>query len=152
MGQVLNAYQFWLDELFPKAKFADGLSIIEALGHKKTMQISRTAWIDEDRHIAPPSDDEHGDAVSSLMHERIEPGYLNAQDGIRNVDSHHDQGGRVSGEHPEIGDDLDELMVLAASHTQGQYAMARGTPDLGRKERPADLFADEEEAMADTGW
>jgi len=35
--------------LFPKANFADGLTIIEKLGHKKRIQVMRKAWIDEDR-------------------------------------------------------------------------------------------------------
>lgn len=47
VARLLNVYQLWLDDLFPKAKFADGLSIIEKLGHKKRMQVYRKEWINE---------------------------------------------------------------------------------------------------------
>lgn len=47
MARLLNAYQLWLDDLYPRAKFADGLAIIEKLGHKKRMQTMRREWINE---------------------------------------------------------------------------------------------------------
>ena len=47
MVRLLNTYQLWLDDLFPKAKFADGLAIIEKLGHTKRMQTMRREWIHE---------------------------------------------------------------------------------------------------------
>ena len=45
--RLLNLYQLWLDELYPRAKFADGLTIIERLGHTKRMQTMRREWINE---------------------------------------------------------------------------------------------------------
>lgn len=48
-ARLLNFYQLWLDDLFPRAKFADGLSMIEKLGHSKRLQTMRRAWIDEER-------------------------------------------------------------------------------------------------------
>lgn len=45
--KLLDFYQLWLDNLFPKAKFADGLAMVEKVGHSKRMQITRRAWIDE---------------------------------------------------------------------------------------------------------
>jgi replication fork protection complex subunit Csm3/Swi3 len=45
----LNFYQLWLDDLFPRAKFADGLTMIERLGHSKRMQTMRREWIDEEK-------------------------------------------------------------------------------------------------------
>ena len=47
MVRLLNAYQLWLDDLYPRAKFADGLAIIEKLGHTKRMQTMRREWINE---------------------------------------------------------------------------------------------------------
>lgn len=47
MARLLNVYQLWLDDLYPRAKFADGLAIIEKLGHKKRMQTMRREWIYE---------------------------------------------------------------------------------------------------------
>ncbi|KAF2145112.1 uncharacterized protein K452DRAFT_265744 [Aplosporella prunicola CBS 121167] len=45
--RLLNMYQLWLDDLYPRAKFADGLAIIEKLGHTKRIQIMRKEWINE---------------------------------------------------------------------------------------------------------
>jgi replication fork protection complex subunit Csm3/Swi3 len=49
MARLLNFYQLWLDDLFPRAKFADGLAMIEKLGHSKRVQIMRKEWIGEDK-------------------------------------------------------------------------------------------------------
>ncbi|KAJ5580122.1 uncharacterized protein N7459_006107 [Penicillium hispanicum] len=48
-ARLLNFYQLWLDDLFPRAKFADGLTIIEKLGHTKRMQTMRREWIDDEK-------------------------------------------------------------------------------------------------------
>lgn len=47
VARLLTVYQLWLDELYPRAKFADGLAIIEKLGHSKRMQTMRREWINE---------------------------------------------------------------------------------------------------------
>src|SRR5579862_1682592 len=46
-ARILSLYQLWLDDLFPKAKFADALAIVEKLGHSKKMQVMRKEWIEE---------------------------------------------------------------------------------------------------------
>lgn len=55
---MLNLYQLWLDDLYPKAKFKDGLMMVEKLGHSKRMQISRRAWIDESKNYRRREDDD----------------------------------------------------------------------------------------------
>ncbi|KAK5169470.1 chromosome segregation in meiosis- protein [Saxophila tyrrhenica] len=47
MSRLLNTYQLWLDELYPRVKFRDGLAMVEKLGHSKRMQVMRRAWLDE---------------------------------------------------------------------------------------------------------
>jgi hypothetical protein len=47
VAKLLNYYQLWLDDLFPRAKFADGLVMVEKVGHSKRMQSMRKEWIDE---------------------------------------------------------------------------------------------------------
>ena len=47
MARLLNVYQLWLDDLYPRAKFVDGLAIIEKLGHTKRLQTMRKEWINE---------------------------------------------------------------------------------------------------------
>jgi replication fork protection complex subunit Csm3/Swi3 len=46
----------WLDDLFPRAKFVDGLAMIERLGHSKRLQTMRRAWIDEEKPKAAVED------------------------------------------------------------------------------------------------
>ncbi|GAA87267.1 chromosome segregation in meiosis protein 3 [Aspergillus luchuensis IFO 4308] len=55
-ARLLNFYQLWLDDLFPRAKFADGLAIIEKLGHSKRLQTMRREWIDEEKPRLPATD------------------------------------------------------------------------------------------------
>ncbi|KAI5303278.1 Nuclear control of ATPase protein 2 [Ascosphaera pollenicola] len=45
--KLLSLYQLWLDDLHPKVKFADGLAIIEKLGHSKRMTTMRKEWLNE---------------------------------------------------------------------------------------------------------
>ena len=47
ISRLLNTYQLWLDDLYPRAKFKDALAIVEKVGHSKRMQVTRKAWIDE---------------------------------------------------------------------------------------------------------
>ena len=46
-------YQLWLDDLYPRAKFIDGLAIIEKLGHTKRLQTMRKEWINEGKPRDP---------------------------------------------------------------------------------------------------
>ena len=43
----MSYYQLWLDNLYPRAKFLDGLQLVEKAGHSKTLQRQRRDWIDE---------------------------------------------------------------------------------------------------------
>ncbi|KAI4246930.1 MAG: hypothetical protein L6R42_009748, partial [Xanthoria sp. 1 TBL-2021] len=79
LARLLNIYQLWLDDLYPRAKFADGLAMIEKLGHKKRIQIMRREWIHEGKPrekynemdatkeaegtVQPESDPKHRDAT-----------------------------------------------------------------------------------------
>jgi hypothetical protein len=74
VARLLNFYQLWLDDLYPRAKFADGLQLIEKVGHTKRMQVMRKAWIDERKpgYIAPGSELVegilNGESVNSILH------------------------------------------------------------------------------------
>jgi replication fork protection complex subunit Csm3/Swi3 len=46
ISRLLNTYQLWLDDLFPRAKFKDALIDVEKVGHMKRMQVTRRAWLD----------------------------------------------------------------------------------------------------------
>ncbi|CZT16071.1 uncharacterized protein RCC_01911 [Ramularia collo-cygni] len=47
ISRLLNTYQLWLDDLYPRAKFRDALGMVEKVGHSKRMQITRRAWLDD---------------------------------------------------------------------------------------------------------
>ena len=63
VARLLNYYQLWLDGLYPRAKFADGLQLIEKAGHSKRMNIMRKEWIDEGKpgYLRAFESGEHGD-------------------------------------------------------------------------------------------
>lgn len=46
-ARMLQLYQLWLDDLFPKAKFLDALAMVEKEGHKRRLQSERMGWINE---------------------------------------------------------------------------------------------------------
>lgn len=46
-AKLLNFYQLWLDNLYPRAKFADAIQLVEKAGHTKKMQMYRKSWMDE---------------------------------------------------------------------------------------------------------
>lgn len=67
MARLLNAYQLWLDALYPRAKFADGLTIIEKLGHTKKMQSLRRDWINESKvQVTKNETSDHGQKEASV--------------------------------------------------------------------------------------
>ncbi|KAK9355319.1 replication fork protection component Swi3-domain-containing protein [Lipomyces doorenjongii] len=47
LGRLLECYQIWGHQLFPKANFEDFLAMTEKLGRSKQMKITRRQWIDE---------------------------------------------------------------------------------------------------------
>ncbi|KAF2153802.1 Swi3-domain-containing protein [Myriangium duriaei CBS 260.36] len=161
MSRLLHMYQLWLDDLYPRAKFADGLNMIEKLGHKKRIQMHRKEWIDEGKprpiHIEVESriEDEHAASANAapmalvatdpLPHSNavIPESALASISGLQMpttaLDQETNQDSTLQREPEE--DELDALMAEAQQ------------PDISPpKERDTNFFADEEEAMADMGW
>lgn len=120
---LLNTYQLWLDDLYPRAKFRDALSMVEKLGHSKRMQITRRAWIDgtkPSRREASPerlADIEMRGGLDGLPEQRAL-----RQDGSDDDDDlfgeHSDQRPAGDADGPEIepndmpeDDELDALMA-----------------------------------------
>ena len=60
MNRLLSHYQLWLDNLYTRAKFADGISIIEKLGHSKRLQVMRREWINEGKPTEQQESDQDG--------------------------------------------------------------------------------------------
>ena len=114
-------YQIWLDDLYPKAKFADGLTMIEKLGHSKRVQLYRKQWIDE----AKPNQEEtrsnivEDDTENKLRSERgsgITPSVERRQDDneylTENMTQNQQKRERETSREPSVpeSDELDMLL------------------------------------------
>lgn len=62
-ARLLSFYQLWLDDLFPKARFLDALSMVEKLGHKKRIQMMRMEWINEGKPRPSEPEDEEPQSI-----------------------------------------------------------------------------------------
>lgn len=173
MARLLNTYQLWLDDLYPRAKFADGLAIIEKLGHTKRMQMMRKEWIYEnkpkpsveDDPVVEPTAPQHQDGEGSAAGQNVEAeetqtehtqemaesGGQEAPVGARPGDSTGQEGGA-----PEE-DELDALLAEDAMqderHQDSLFGSGPATKPSSAMLRPhADDYEDDLEAMADLDW
>ncbi|TDZ28012.1 Chromosome segregation in meiosis protein 3 [Colletotrichum spinosum] len=62
-ARLLSFYQFWLDDLFPKARFLDALAMVEKAGHKKQIILKRNEWINEAKPEPWEDDVRRGDSL-----------------------------------------------------------------------------------------
>lgn len=74
-ARLLEFYQLWLDDLFPKARFLDALAMVEKVGHKATVRMARQAIIDETRpgkgvSMHPGDDEEAEDPANRIAEDR----------------------------------------------------------------------------------
>lgn len=151
---MLNMYQFWLDELYPRAKFADGLAIIEKLGHSKRVQMMRKEWIDEGkpRHNAREDDDDveiiGADEPAQQKDDPMEGVQGDVAPSVEE-DARQDDASGSEGllAFPIEQPDEDELDALLA----GDVAPVSTPTTAAHATKPAedDPFADAMEAMAD---
>ncbi|RKF58494.1 Chromosome segregation in meiosis protein 3 [Erysiphe neolycopersici] len=81
ISNLLNVYQLWLDDLFPKARFLDALALVEKLGHKKTIQAMRMSWINESK-LSSIANNEPRSENPSARKENSETTSLNLSDDI----------------------------------------------------------------------
>ncbi|KAL6231769.1 hypothetical protein BDW75DRAFT_219319 [Aspergillus navahoensis] len=144
LARLLNFYQLWLDDLFPRAKFADGLAMIERLGHSKRLQAMRRAWIDEEKlksaaentlgtlqtnpnHNKVTSNDTSMAATNQSIPKDISrsPGGSNDtdEDLFLPDSTNHQQSADKSCAPPDNDDEFDELDALLREH--------RDEPDTG---------------------
>jgi replication fork protection complex subunit Csm3/Swi3 len=155
---MLNMYQLWLDDLYPRAKFADALAIIEKVGHTKRMQIMRKDWIDEGKpRRNTGQDDDEDDAArektplqqSTAHMEGVENG--GQEDGSGQTEQANSTRGPAedTADPTANGDpDDDELDALLAESEQPTYTAPKTLPTRPMPTQD-DPFADEMEAMAD---
>lgn len=116
VARLLNFYQLWLDGLYPRAKFADGLQLIEKVGHTKRMQVMRKEWIDEGKpgYIKPGTE-----LVESILNDDFPiPGHV----------GHNGQPTRTLAE-TEPQDNNDGMFFPSPSKTGQQAAFGGAAPD-----------------------
>ncbi|TKX26345.1 chromosome segregation in meiosis protein 3 [Elsinoe australis] len=150
MSRLLNMYQLWLDDLYPRAKFADGLAMIEKLGHKKRIQMMRKEWIDEAKPKPQELEREHDVEEST---EGLQNTEQQAQQSVVNEEQPQPQRIEPQSMEPkkttataqqQDEPDMDELdALLAEAEPSSRNSSTR---------QDADAFADEEEAMAGMDW
>ncbi|KAF2672755.1 Swi3-domain-containing protein [Microthyrium microscopicum] len=164
---LLGTYQLWLHELYPRAKFHDGLAIIEKLGHKKNVQRLRSDWINESKSSANlGSDSNLSNAPSPDPGSRssIVPPDPNTNLSIPTDKSQAPSHGRAGSNGGEFSDaipgapDEDELEALLAGEPDSfESAPARNSSTLPtRTQAPSQSvapgeFADEEDIMREMG-
>ncbi|KAI4642694.1 chromosome segregation in meiosis- protein [Alternaria incomplexa] len=157
IARMLNMYQLWLDDLYPRAKFADALAIIEKVGHTKRMQLMRKDWIDEGKPRRNTGQDEDDDDAGR---EKTPQQSTEDMEGVENggqEDAGHPTEREAStrnatgdaAEPPESGDpDDDELDALLAESEQPSYTAPKTLPTRPMPTQD-DPFADDMEAMAE---
>ncbi|KAH7139271.1 chromosome segregation in meiosis protein 3 [Dendryphion nanum] len=144
IARMLNMYQLWLDDLYPRAKFADGLAMIEKLGHSKRLHVMRKEWIDEGKprstnEIEPEEEQERAqDEVIEQNTERMEDLDLEESRMIQPIPSMN-----------EDGPDEDELEMLLAQSATPMPLMNPVAVQSKMVSTDEGMFADDMDAMAE---
>ncbi|KAF2016266.1 Swi3-domain-containing protein [Aaosphaeria arxii CBS 175.79] len=171
IARMLNMYQLWLDDLYPRAKFADGLVMIEKLGHSKRTQYMRKEWINEGKpgyNAASDAEETVEQSVDNTVEQNNQQS-ANAEtapnaeamegvlhgDAAQNLRTSSNLDERPShnmpqptenlGDYPDDDDDLDALL---AESEMTHNPIPKRTVSAGPPPED-DPFADDMEAMAE---
>ncbi|KAI9704525.1 MAG: chromosome segregation in meiosis- protein [Bogoriella megaspora] len=145
VSRLLNLYQLWLDDLFPRANFADGLAIIEKLGHSKRMQMLRKEWIEEGKpkpHYEALSEGTEGVDRGTAFDAR--PGSGSPMRAHEGLDA-HDAGTQSFQSDPGLHDKNDEPKDPAGSADPAEPGNA--TRDAGKVLADTEVEDDELDAL-----
>jgi replication fork protection complex subunit Csm3/Swi3 len=163
MSRLLNTYQIWLDDLYPRAKFRDALTMVEKVGHSKRMQITRRTWLDEtkpfqkDPSPEPILPDSHGpvgdeDLFADMMAENDAEQIQNPNGEIGNASapaSTARKGPFENDDQPDE-DELDQLLAEQANPegTRSRLAQVRQGPFIDDDDDDLDaLLAEQDQAQ-----
>ncbi|KAF2828566.1 Swi3-domain-containing protein [Ophiobolus disseminans] len=151
IARMLNMYQLWLDDLYPRAKFADALAMVEKVGHTKRMQMMRKDWIDEGkpRRTTEREEEDVDDIIPDAP--SAEQGADGAEGTTRGGTTDPPERGQAQApEQTGAGadPDEDELDALLAESAQLETSATKTLP-VRTAAAEDDPFADEMEAMAD---
>jgi replication fork protection complex subunit Csm3/Swi3 len=157
IARMLNMYQLWLDDLYPRAKFADALAIIEKVGHTKRMQIMRKDWIDEGkpRRTVTRDEEDADDIMPDRLSAELARGTMESVE--QRIETREENPSRkeqaqaqeqISSDAAGADPDDDELDALLAESAHHETSAPKTLP-VRTAETEHDPFADEMEAMAD---
>jgi len=67
--RLLNYYQLWMHDVFPKARFRDCIEMTEKVGHQAQLRVMRKQWIEETkpRQAVQPNEEEDLDGLEELQ-------------------------------------------------------------------------------------
>ncbi|KAL9109929.1 MAG: hypothetical protein Q9227_005452 [Pyrenula ochraceoflavens] len=141
-AKLLNFYQLWLDALYPKANFADGLAMIEKVGHNKRMQIERKTWIDEGKpkpdYILDNEPSNETPSANTLNRAReASPD----DDANALFVSDPQQNRNVSNDVPEDDDELDALLATQSGAPAAKPSESKAPETVDDDEGEDDLDA-----------
>lgn len=112
ISRLLNTYQLWLDDLYPRAKFRDALTMVEKVGHSKRMQVMRRAWLDDTKpyrkELTPEAETAGANAVADES--RAGSGSSPSGEAASAGPVHGDQAMEGVGDGPN-DDELDALLA-----------------------------------------
>lgn len=153
MARVMSMYQMWLDDLYPRAKFRDGLALVEKVGHTKRLQVMRKTWMQATKPSRTIEDEEQAEAQMEAEADKEKHNETPTGDGEPDEDE-LDALFAASTLPPQSRppadtqdqEDIDELDALMAEEA------AKSTSKVYPLQQDNDIqFADEEEAMAAMG-
>ncbi|KAK1701582.1 replication fork protection component Swi3-domain-containing protein [Colletotrichum godetiae] len=168
-ARLLSFYQLWLDDLFPKAKFLDALSMVEKAGHKRQIGLKRMEWINEGKPRPWEADGDRMEDPVEKVSEQTDQAFtapvsatvplqqnmgtpergdtMGLEDIYDSTPLARKQDRDVSTLQPEEPDD-DDLDALMAEADVATHPQAPATLEPSGKSAE-EQFADEEAAMAE---
>lgn len=151
---LLNMYQLWLDDLYPKAKFKDGLTMVEKVGHSKRMQITRKAWLDATKpHAREDSPERFEDVqMSGGLGDAEDVGATAGgadDDGFGRASQQEQAGGADQDHGNEDAPEEDELDALMNENENAGTGAAPNVPSTHKAPGPFEEDSDPEEDELD---
>ncbi|KAF2863708.1 Swi3-domain-containing protein [Piedraia hortae CBS 480.64] len=153
MSRLLDMYQLWLDDLYPRAKFRDGLETIEKLGHSKRLKVMRKEWIDATKSgRRETSLDQVDDQLAATNSEENQE-QQQARNSTLDTD---DLGALMADEDLFTGEPVDVVQPpksrVPIEEEDDLEAFMRDESSAPQQHQPIDDFAAEEEVLASIDW
>lgn len=154
ISRLLNTYQLWLDDLFPRAKFRDALDIVEKVGHSKRMQVMRKAWLDgtkpHRRDATPDVDDDFVMSGALPGNEAEGQTRTNAEDGDDEILGTSEKRQSIAdlGQSRSRFDDAPDDDELDALLAENGSAVSSASTEPPKKRGPFEEDSDEDELDA----